>query len=268
MATRNDDKRSRQQRAEQMRKQRERAEKRRRNMLTVGIVVVVVVLIVAAGFAIKSQVDKNNGPAVTPNGLTKDGGVVYDQKAATGKAATNTSPVDVVLYEDFQCPVCKAFEQVNASFLQQQVTSGAISIEYRPIAFLDNENNNEYSTRALNASMCVYEDKGAKAYQAFLNLLYPNQPDESTGSGLPDAQLADYAEQAGAASGVSSCINSGTYEDWAATTTDRAFKSKDSSGTPVQGTPAVWVNGKVVEGAQGNFPVVNELQAAIAAAAK
>lgn len=259
----NTDKQSRQQRAEQMRKARERADAKRRNLLTVGIVVVVVVLIAVAGIAIKSQVDKNNAPAMTPKGLTSDGGVVYDKKAATGTAAA-ASPVSVVLYEDFQCPICKAFEAASGPFLQQQVASGTISLEYRPVAFLDSTQNNDYSSRAASAAMCVFEQKGAKGYQAMLDLLYPNQPDEQSGSGLPDEQLAAFAKQAGATD-AESCVKDNTYQKWAKDAQNGSFKKYG-------GTPTVLVNGKVVNGPEQNGQPTTartqDLQAAIAAAAK
>lgn len=254
MATTNEDKRSRQQRAEQMRKARERADAKRRNLLTLGIVAIVVVLIAVATFAIKSQVDKNNAPAVVPKNVTKDGGIIYDQSDAGGTTSPNASPVSVVLYEDFQCPACRAFEASSGEFLQQQVKSGAIEIEYRPISFLDRQSSTKYSTRSLNAAACVASQKGSAAFYTFHQSLYANQPPEG-GEGLPDSQLADLAKQAGA-TGAGSCIDEGTYEKWATSTTEAAAAAK------VNATPTVLVDGKVVEGS------LQSLQAAIAAAAK
>lgn len=260
------DKLDRQQRAEQMRKERERADKRRRNGITVGIVAVVVVLIAVAAFAINQEIGKNNAPAVAPNGVTKDGGVVYDQAAATGKPATTQDPVKVVLYEDFQCPACQSFESAVGNFLQQSVASGAISVEYRPIAFLDKASSTNYSTRALNAAACVVDEKGPKAFYDLHSTLYRSQPPEG-GAGLEDSQLESFAEQAGA-SGDGSCISEGTFEKWSKDITEKA------SAAGVSGTPTVQVEGKVVEGpvnpqtGEPSTAGLAELQAAISAAKK
>lgn len=248
----NDDKRKRQERAEQMRREREKAERRRRSGITIGIVVVVLVLIVGTVFAYRYYSDQNSAPAASPTSLTSDGGIVYDQAAAGGSGGPS-DPVSVVTYEDFQCPVCKQFEDALGDSLQQQVQSGAITVEYRPIAILDRPNNDMYSTRSAAAAACVADDAGAKAFYDFHQLLYDNQPDEAAGSGLPENQLTSYAKQVGA-DGAVACIKSGTYEDWAGETTSAA------TGNGVTGTPTVLVNGKTTEPAQ--------LQAAIAAAAK
>lgn len=252
----NSDKRSRQARAEQMRKERERAEKRRRSAITIGIVVVVLILIGAAGYAIKSQVDQNNAPSAAPSHLTDGVGVVYDREAATGKPAPD-DPVEVVLYEDFQCPACRAFEAASGQYLQKAVEKGDITIEYRPIAFLDRMSSTNYSTRSLNAAACVLDEKGVKAFHQLHDLLYANQPEEGS-AGLPDSQLAQLAGQVGA-SDADSCIKNGTYKDWTADVTQKA------SDAGISSTPTVKVDGKSVgEG----VPPLKKLKSAIADAAK
>ena len=265
MASKND-KLDRQQRAEQMRKERERADKARRNGITIGIVVVVLALIAAAAFAINNEIGKNNAPAAAPEGVTKDGGVVYDQAAATGKAATSQDPVKVVLYEDFQCPACQSFEAAVGNFLQQSVSAGDVAVEYRPIAFLDEMSTTKYSSRALNAAACVMDKKGAKGFHDLHSLLYRSQPAEG-GAGLEDSQLESFAVQAGA-SKSGPCIDDGTFEKWTKDVTEKA------SAAGVSGTPTVMVDGKVVNGAenpqtgQPGTPGLTELQAAITAARK
>lgn len=256
MASSNSDKRSRQARAEQMRKERERADTRRRNGITIGIVAIVVVLIVVAGFAIKSQVDQNNDPATAPGHLSDGGAIVYDKESATGKPADG-DPVTVTLYEDYQCPACKSFHTAHSDSLEQSVKKGEIEIEYRPIAFLDRMSSTNYSSRALNAAACVLDAKGPKAFHKMHDLMFENQPQEG-GDGLPDEQLIELADQAGA-SGVDSCVADMKFKDWTKKVTENA------SDEGVSSTPTVQVDGKTVgEG----VPSPSELQAAIAAASK
>ena len=243
-------------RAEQMRKEREKADRKQRNLITVGIVVVVVALIAVGGYAIKTTSDKNadNTTYVAPTNIGKDRSVVYSTEVATGTAAKD--PVTVVAYEDFQCPACLNFEQQSGAFLTDAVAQGEITMEYRPIAFLDDSSNgNEYSSRAGSAAMCVLDQEGAKGFKKMHDVLYANQPDEGT-NGRTDAELIDYAKQAGV-TGIDACIKSEKFVPWMERATD------DSRDAKVSATPTVLVDGKAVE-----TPSVENLTAAIAAAKK
>lgn len=224
-------------RAEQMRKQRERAQRRRRNLITGGIVVAVVVLIAVAAFAINTATD-DDGSSTTPGNVTSDGGIVYDREAATGEASDG-DPVEVVVYEDFQCPICKAFEAASGDFLDQQVEAGTITVTYHPIAILDGNSADRYSTRSLNAAACVVDDGGAKAFHDFKDLLYAHQPEEG-GPGLTTDELAGYAGDAGVP-GARDCIDDLTYEDWAAKVTRKAAEAGVTS------TPTVLIGGEQVK---------------------
>ena len=82
----------------------QRAE-RRRQMLVVGAVVVALVVIVAVGYLVSSGRDTTGDtPQATPNGVTDDYAVVVGEESA---------PKTITLYEDLQCPVCKAFEDAT-----------------------------------------------------------------------------------------------------------------------------------------------------------
>ncbi|MDO9380706.1 MAG: thioredoxin domain-containing protein [Nocardioidaceae bacterium] len=252
-------KNDRQQRAEQMRKERERAEKRRRNGITLGIMAVVVVLVAVAAFAIVNEVGKSNDPAAQPANTTDDYGIVYDQAAAGGTPAADAAdPVPVVIYEDFQCPACQASEAQNGEFLDQQVASGAITVEYRPIPFLDRASTTEYSSRSANTAACVVDTAGAGAFHELQKLLYTNQPAEG-GAGLSDDQLADFARQAGGLE-TKSCIDDDQFGRWVEEAGEAAQQAE------VSATPTVLVGGKPTpEG--GGVPSPEILQQAITAAA-
>jgi protein-disulfide isomerase len=249
-------------RAEQMRRDREKADKRQRNVITIAIVVVVLALIAGGGFAIKKASDegKRSTKLVAPKNTTKDYGIVYDTKTATGKAAKD--PVTVTLYEDFQCPSCKAFEEANGPFLKQAVASGDISIEFRPISFLDSPVTDDYSSRALNTALCLLDTTDVKTYAGMHDLLYLAQSPES-GPGLDDAKLAALAKQAGAGD-LKTCMKSRKFDPWLRNAT-KAFDNAKYSGTPT-----ILVDGKKVDGptqnGQTSLPRIEDLQKAIAAA--
>jgi protein-disulfide isomerase len=167
---------------------RAQAERRRRTLIggVVGAVVVLVVLVVV----VVVQTHRTSTSAAAPAPANTVGGT----EIVVGSA---TAPVTVDLYEDFQCPNCKAFEAATGSTLAQLVAAGTVQAHYHGMAFLDTSANDKYSTRALNAAGAVLAAGGPAAFQTFHDLLFANQPPE-TGSGLTDDRLVQYATQAGA----------------------------------------------------------------------
>jgi protein-disulfide isomerase len=211
---------------------RARAERRRRSMIGGALTAVVVVLAVVVGILVQTQRSATSATARVPAHTIDSGNVVV-----VGSA---TAPVTVDLYEDLQCPNCKAFEASTGKTLAQLVAAGTVQAHYHGMAFLDTAANGQYSTRALNAAAAVVDAAGSTAFQKFHDLLYANQPAEG-GSGLSNAQLITYAHQAGATgAAVDQEIKDLTFGDWVKKVTDQA--SKDG----VTGTPTVRVKGKAL----------------------
>lgn len=245
-------------RAEQMRKDREKADRKQRNVITIAIVTVVVALIAVGGYAIQKTSSENSvsGKYVAPARANSNFGIDYTAVDAGGKAGAN--PVTVVIYEDFQCPNCKSFEAASGAYLDQQVKSGAITVQYRPFAFLDTAASKNYATRAMSAAACVLDKGGVAEFKKMHDILYANQPPEG-GRGLPASSLVDFANQAGV-TGLDACIKSEKFAPWV-----RKAKAKGVDDK-VGGTPTVRINGKDVNGAGGTVPQLADLQKAIAAA--
>ena len=61
-------------------------------------------------------------------------------------------PVDVTLWEDFQCPNCKDFEAENGAMLDHLVTDGDITLTIHPLSFLDSSLGNDSSVQALRVA--------------------------------------------------------------------------------------------------------------------
>ncbi|WP_448625071.1 DsbA family protein [Geodermatophilus sp. URMC 64] len=212
-----------------------RARAQRRQHAVIGGVVAAVLLVVAVVVVIAVQTSRTAtaASAAVPANTTDSGQVVV-----VGAA---DAPVTIDLYEDFQCPVCKSFEDSAGSTLASLVADGTVQLHYHGMAFLDTNANDDYSTRALNAAAVVVNAAGPDAFQTFHDLLYTNQPAEG-GSGLTDDQLIAYAEQAGASGeAVEQAIRGLAYGDWVDQITDQA--SKDG----VTGTPTVFVDGHQLE---------------------
>jgi protein-disulfide isomerase len=211
---------------------RARAERRRRTLIGGVVGGVLLVVAVVALIVVQSGRTATSVNAAVPAHTVDHGTTIV--------VGSSTAPVTVDLYEDFQCPNCKAFEDQSGQTLTQLVTDGTVQAHYHGMAFLDTSANGKYSTRALNAAAAVTDAAGTDAFKKFHDLLYANQPPEG-GKGLSDDQLVQYATQAGASSDkVAQEIRGLTYGDWVKNVTDQA--SKDG----VTGTPTVLVDGKTL----------------------
>jgi protein-disulfide isomerase len=211
---------------------RAQAARKRRTVIGGTVAAVLVVIAVVVAVVVQSSRTAPSANAATPAHTVSSGHVIV--------VGSSSAPVTVDLYEDFQCPNCKAFEDASGATLAQLVAAGTVRARYHEMAFLDTPANDDYSTRALNAAAAVVNAAGGSAFQKFHDLLYAHQPQES-GKGLTDAQLITYAAQAGAGgSTVQQQIKDLTYGDWVKAVTDQA--SKDG----VTGTPTVKVAGKTL----------------------
>ncbi|MGN6303035.1 MAG: DsbA family protein [Angustibacter sp.] len=226
----------------------QRAESRRRNGIRAGIAVVVLVAIVGFGALIQAQRGGTGDSTANPANTSgpANGVITVGQSSA---------PVELKVYEDFQCPYCKQFEESSNDLITSYVQAGKVQVKYHPMAFLDEASSTRYSTRALNAAGCVV-DSTPSAFEKFHDLLYANQPAEKS-AGLPDAQLVDYAKQVGAGD-ISSCVKDLRFEGWTKRVTDQA--SKDG----VVSTPTVFVDGKQIQNVLDPTAVKTAIEAALA----
>jgi protein-disulfide isomerase len=241
---------NRQEKVAAMRAQAARAEARRRSIIVSGAVLAVIVLIVAIFVIVQNSnhTDKITGGS-TPTGFDSNNSVTVGDAAA---------PVTVIAYEDFQCPVCREFEQTNSAQLDAWVKAGTVKIQYRPIAFLDRSSTTNYSTRSLNAAAALVTLKPS-AFATFHKELFNNQPAEGS-AGLTDKMLIALAVQAGAPqAGITAAVDHQSYKAWTVRVTDAASKAG------VTGTPTVKVNGKQLSD-NGAASLKAAVDAAVAAA--
>ncbi|MFP5020981.1 thioredoxin domain-containing protein [Pseudonocardia phyllosphaerae] len=208
---------------------------------TVLGIVVVVVFAVLVGVGVYQA----NKPAdvVTPPNATASGFTLGDPNAK--------AKIDI--YLDFQCPGCKAFEQLSGDTVDQLRTSGQAQVIYHPVAILDRTSPDKYSSRSASAAGCAVANT-PDAFPKFARMLYDNQPEEGT-PGLPEAKLIELGKQAGVGGDFEQCVKDERYEPWAGAVTQQA----DKDG--LSGTPTVKVNGKQI--AQ---PTPDALKQAVAAA--
>ncbi|WP_285728036.1 DsbA family protein [Psychromicrobium xiongbiense] len=185
---------------------------------------------VQAPVASASAVDRGTlppAPTVPPTAVSDLSGFGI---AASGAG----KPVQVVVYLDFICPVCKAFETTNASVLKDLADAGKITYEYRPAGLLDNHSTTNYSSRSAAAAACVANSAPDK-YLDFAAKLYANQPPEN-GAGLTNDVLKQYAKDLGA--NIDSCVDDKTYRPLA------AYMTQQAAVHGISGTPSIFVDGQ------------------------
>lgn len=249
---------------EKARQQREEelSRKKRRRLITqlsvVGGVVLVAVLVTALIINGFNSVSSSASTATGPQNMISDGIVIgpglvaqrtdaNDASASPSDAAANTTN-RLVVYLDYQCPNCEEFEATNETQIQQWVNSGKITLEIRPISFLDKSSKNEYSSRAANAAACV-ANYAPDSFFAFNTAMFNNQPTEGTAGPTNDDINTLITSVIGSTnSDLASCVTNGTYSSWVTQATNRGIGQPNEYGLAVTGTPAVFFNGTAVSG--------------------
>lgn len=208
-----------------------------------GAAAVAVVLVIAIFLVLRSSDTTGQAADQVPANTNDDYGVVLGDSDA---------PTRVTVYEDFQCPICAQFEEMTGQQVEQGLEEGTIQLELRMVAFLDSQSSNDYSSRAMNASLAVLDTAGPEAFKEFHDLLFANQPTEG-GPGPEGAQLIDLAVEAGAEEdAVTPQIEDKVYEQWIENATG-AMSEND-----VTGTPTVLIDGEKVDGVEEGARAVIE----------
>lgn len=247
--------------AKLLREQQKRRDRRNRFLLQGGLVVALVAVVaIVALFFVNSIRPAGPGPAnMASDGIVFGEGMVAQTSAAIPADGTPTptqpdttaGSVDIRIYLDYLCPYCGQFETTNGDQIKEWVTSGAATVEIHPLAILTpRSNGTKYSERAANAAACVANEQPDVFYD-FNALLFANQPAEGT-DGLTDAELKDYATQAGVtdAAAIGTCIDDETYVSWVQSATERATTGPlpNTSLENISATPTVLVNGEKYAG--------------------
>ncbi|WP_454697654.1 DsbA family protein [Arthrobacter humicola] len=271
--------------AREIREAQLKKDKRNKLLIGWGIVVAVVAILAIVALVVSSNI-RNNAPVAdegpTPANGNIHGGVtllansevvksdpatvnVKDvpskpetppaEVKAPGAEAEAGKPVKVVVYIDFICPVCKRFETTYNEQLTSLRNEGKISLEYRPLGFLDLQSTTNYSSRAANAAACVVNESPEK-YSDFVNALFEKQPAEGS-AGLSDDDLKKMATDVGAKS-IDTCVEEKKYRPYVKVATQEA------AAIGVTGTPTAFVDGKQWgKGDSANTDLIPFIQAAI-----
>ncbi|MGB8389358.1 DsbA family protein [Mycobacterium sp.] len=159
---------------------------------------------------------------------------VTSSKLVTQPGTGNPKAV-VLFYEDFLCPACGNFERTFGPTVSRLIDAGAIEADYAMVSILDSARNQDYSSRAGAAALCV-ADESLDAFRRFHSALYSAdiQPNER-GTSFPDnARLIEIAREAGVVGKVPDCINSGKY---------LSRVTGEAAAAHITSTPTIKING-------------------------
>ena len=217
------------------------------------IVIAMVSLVVVTGvvFSLFGQSSKESASIAALDGYTLKPAVTSTIDPNNGSAITfdNGAVTTIDVWEDPQCPVCKYFADANGDYLDSLIREKKATVRYHVLSFLGDE-----SVRAANASFCA-ADEGQ--YLDFHKALYTVQSQLENSGFWSNESLVNIGKKIG--------INSTKFEDCVTkgSKVDLVQANSDSmSKYGVQGTPTVFINGKLWERTQNEF-VLEEFKAAV-----
>ena len=170
-------------------RERELARERSRRVLLISVAVVAVLAVVALVVVLVARerdAASTTAGAAPPSASGDAGGYVL-----AGTPAAGAPTVDVWL--DYQCPVCKRFEDLAGDEYVQLAASGRARVVVHTLSFLDDSLRNDSSTRAAEGAAAA-DAQGR--FAEYTEAVFARQPEEE-GEGYTDEQLREAAAEAG-----------------------------------------------------------------------
>ena len=225
--------------------------------LVVGMVALVVA--VGAFFSLTSENKESTASLAALNSFSQIGEfeAVVDPAQGDGIVFNAGLPLRINIFEDFQCPICKLFEDPIGPYLTSLITEKKAEVVFHPLSFLGNGQKDDESIAAANAAYCAV-DEGK--FLDFHKALYDVQSSAENSGFLNDKNLIAIGEKVGISSQkFSDCVTNKSKLVNVAAAADSMTRYE------VRGTPTTLINGKVWERQSPNFDV-NEFRAAVEAA--
>jgi len=226
-------------------------EKRQRQarMQRLGMIAIVIAGALLIAFALIYPNFKSIGEIVTvePN----------PRPMANGTAMGDpNAPVVIDVFEDFQCPACRAYsEEVETRITEMYVATGQVYYVFHQYPFIDSASISKESRLAANASMCAAEQS---LFWEYHDILFANWNGENAGA-FTDRRLVAFAETLDLdMDRFTTCFEDNAYRD--------EIQADFDLGTEmgVTGTPSVFVDGEHIT--PGFAPSFADIQQAVEAA--
>ncbi|WP_338106070.1 DsbA family protein [Streptomyces coelicoflavus] len=209
-------------------REKQKSRDKRRRALIVGASVVCVlglaaVIGVVAANAGKDDGSESSGPIVAPSGAQGKDGLAIP----VGKESAKST---LVVWEDFRCPACKAFELAYRDTVHELTDAGQLKVEYHLATIIDGNMGGTGSRKAANAAACAQD---AGKFPAYHDVLFDNQPPETDDAFADEGKLLDLA---GKVDGLDTalfqeCVKNGKHDGWVEKS-NKAFQEGGFSGTP------------------------------------
>jgi protein-disulfide isomerase len=147
-----------------------------------------------------------------------------------------TKPV-LDVYEDFQCPACRAFEKSDGALIQQLADQGKVKVVYYPFTIYSGQPQLDNSVRAWAAAKCAPPDRWVRYH----NALYASQPAQTASDGFSVSQLVRLGGEAGVTGpAFAKCVQSQQYAAQDAPLSNQIINAGVST------MPALTLDGKVL----------------------
>ncbi|MFJ3216130.1 DsbA family protein [Kitasatospora sp. NPDC086801] len=210
----------------------EATSKRRKKLLVGGAVLVVIAAAVVTGVVVQNERSKPETPVAAPAGTIGDKNLVIP-------AGSANAPAVLTVYEDPRCPACGIFEREFSSTVDQLEDAGKIYTNYHIVSFIDRAVPGKGSKAGANALACAQD---AGHFRDFHDVLYRNQPDETSDAFGDKAVLINLAKQVNGLDtpAFQACVNDNKYGGWVSSVQQDFDKSSYKS------TPTVLLNGQPI----------------------
>ncbi|HET8707246.1 MAG TPA: DsbA family protein [Pseudomonadales bacterium] len=216
-------------------------------------------VIILAAVVVGVLIALNNAPAkaADPGSITTIQKQNWPQPDGIALGPAN-APVVVKEFADFQCPVCKVFnETVQPNIINDYVKTGKVRYEFHFFNVIDMNTGGTESLHAAVASLCAANQQDFWDYH---EILYANQQGEASGA-FSDSRLKAFAISLGLDSAkFDSCLDK--QETKGTVVADEAI----ARTLNISGTPSVFVNGKLVANSLDYASVKDAIDTALKAA--
>ncbi len=195
---------------------------------------------------IETYIEKQREAQAAPPVAAEPVDVSIDDDAIKGD---KNAPVTLVEFSDFECPYCSRFyRDTLPDILSEYVDKGIVRFVYRDFPL----NFHEHARAASIASECVKDQKGDKIFFKYHDKLYENQPSINT------ENLKTWAAEMGVDTAeFNNCLDTEKFAD----EVDKDFEDGKAYG--VTGTPAFFINGRLISGAQPFSVFKNAIDSAL-----
>ncbi len=162
---------------------------------------------------------------------------IQDISAEGRSRGSDTAPVTIITFGDFQCPMCKRFAETTGNQIEAEyIANDLVRLEYRNMAFLGAE-----SVWAAEAAQCATDQDKFWEYH---DKLFEKQAAENSGA-LSGDRLKRFAGELGLnQEAFDECLDSHRHQQLVLDETEAGQEAGVTS------TPWAFVNGETVKGAQ------------------